>query len=204
MFEFGFKLKWEELSDELKGHEKKVFELYEYWCYFKLIEIMESICDMKVDFEDIFAFTDDGMSLKLDEGIGKAFIYNGYTVKLLYNKTFKRSNDDYKSYSVKLRPDYSLEVQTNDKKYYIHFDAKYKAHVDSETFKNEDIVKMHAYKDAISNTIGAYVLYPGSNNEIYYENEFESVGAFGLIPGEERIDKIAELICKLLENIGNI
>lgn len=204
MFEFGFKLKWRELSDELKGHEKKVFELYEYWCYFQLIEIMEIICDMKVNFEDIFTFTDDGMSLKLDEGIGKTFNYKGCTVKLLYNKTFKRSDEDYKSYSVQLRPDYSLEVHANGKIYYIHFDAKYKMHVDSESFKNEDIVKMHAYKDAIPNTIGAYVLYPGSNNRIYHENEFESVGAFGLIPGEEKFDKIAELVCNILENIENI
>lgn len=204
MFEFGFKLKWKELSDELKGHEKKVFELYEYWCYFKLIEIMEIICDMKVSFEDIFMFTDDGMSLKLNEGICRTFNYKGCKVKLLYNKTFKRSDDDYKSYSVQLRPDYSLEVNANDKTYYIHFDAKYKMYVGSETFKNEDIVKMHAYKDAISNTIGAYVLYPGNDYEIYYENEFESVGAFGLIPGEERIDEIVELICKLLDNVENI
>ena len=204
MFEFGFKLRWKELSDELKGHEKKVFELYEYWCYFKLIELMESICDMKVNFEDIFTLTDDRMSLKLDEGIGKTFKYNGYYVKLLYNKTFKRSDNDYKSYSVQLRPDYSLEVHTNDNIYYIHFDAKYKKFVNSETFKNEDIVKMHAYKDAIPNTIGAYVLYPGNNNKIYYENEFESVGAFGLIPGEEKFVKIKELICKLLDNIENI
>lgn len=97
-----------------------------------------------------------------------------------------------------------LEIHANDKTHYIQFDAKYKMYVDSETFKNEDIVKMHAYKDAISNTIGAYVLYPGNNNEIYYENEFESVGAFGLIPGEERIDGIVELICKLLDNVENI
>ena len=204
MFEFGFKLKWKELSDELKGHEKKVFELYEYWCYFKLIEIMETICGMKVNFEDIFTFTDDGMSLKLDEGVGKTFNYKGCSVKLLYNKTFKRTDDEHKSYSVQLRPDYSLEVHANGKTYYIHFDAKYKMHVDSETFKNEDIVKMHAYKDAISNTIGAYVLYPGNNNRIYCENEFESVGAFGLIPGEEKFDKMIKLICNILDNIENI
>ena len=126
-----------------------------------------------------------------------------FSIKLLYNKTFSRSNNDYNSYSVQLRPDYSLEVHANDKTYYIHFDAKYKKYGDSETFKNEDIVKMHAYKDAISNTIGAYVLYPGTDNEIYYENDFESVGAFGLIPGEEKFDKIEELIYKLFEKTNS-
>lgn len=32
----------------------------------------------------------------------------------------------------------------------------------------------------------------------------ESVGAFGLIPGEEKFDKIAKFICKLLDNLENI
>lgn len=205
MFEFGFKLKWRELSDEFKGHEKKLFELYEYWCYFKLIEIMERLCDMKVNFEDIFELSEDKISIQLKEGISNTFNYNGITVNLLYNKTFKRSDGYYNSYSVQLRPDYSLEIHANDKTYYIHFDAKYKMDVKSERFKNEDIVKMHAYKDAIPNTIGAYVLYPGkAEPKIFYENEFESVGAFGLVPGEERYKPIMELISNLLDNIENI
>ena len=76
-------------------------------------------------------------------------------------------------------------------------------HVDSEKFKNEDIVKMHAYKDAITNTIGAYIIYPGTTNELYYEHsdKYGSVGAFGLIPGEEKIDRIKEIIITLIGNI---
>lgn len=204
MFEFGFKLKWEELTDNFKGHEKKVFDLYEYWCYFKLIEIMQELCDCKINFEDIFIISDDGMSIELREGIIKNFNYNGMEIDLLYNKTFKRTYEDYKSYSVKLRPDYTLRIHANEI-YFIHFDAKYKMYVESDKFKNEDIVKMHAYKDAIANTIGAYVLYPGNNNKIYYENNknVESVGAFGLIPGEEKTDKIFEFIKNLIDNIAN-
>lgn len=59
---------------------------------------------------------------------------------------------------------------------------------------------MHAYKDAIPNSIGAYILYPGSDDEIYYENneKVESVGAFGLIPGEEKTEEIANFIKKLI------
>ena len=202
MFEFGFKLNWKELSDKFKGHEKKLFELYEYWCYFKLIEIMQDLCDSEVDFEDIFKISDDGVSIELQEGIIKSFNYNGVEIDLLYNKTFKRNDDDFKSYSVKLRPDYTLRVHS-DEIYFIHFDAKYKMHVDSEKFKNEDIVKMHAYKDAITNTIGAYIIYPGTTNKLYYENQdkYGSVGAFGLIPGEEKIDKIKEIIITLIDDV---
>ena len=100
MFEFGFKLNWKELSDKFKGHEKKLFELYEYWCYFKLIEIMQDLCDSEVNFEDIFKISDDGVSIELQEGIIKSFNYNGVEIDLLYNKTFKRKDDEYNSYSV--------------------------------------------------------------------------------------------------------
>lgn len=199
MFEFGFKLNWKELSDKFKGHEKKVYELYEYWCYFKLIEVMQDLCDCKVNFEDIFTISNDGISIELREGINKSFNYNEIEIELLYNQTFRSTNQRYTSYSVNLRPDYTLRVH-GDETYFIHFDAKYKVHVASEKFKNEDIVKMHAYKDAISNSIGSYVIYPGSDDELYYENNenVESVGAFGLIPGEERTEKIANFIRKLI------
>ena len=199
MFEFGFKINWKELSDKFKGHEKKVYELYEYWCYFKLIEIMQDLCDCKVNFEDIFTISNDGISIELQEGINKSFNYIDIEIELLYNKTFRSTDQRYTSYSVNLRPDYTLRVH-GDETYFIHFDAKYKVHVASEKFKNEDIVKMHTYKDAIPNTIGSYVIYPGSDDELYYENNenVESVGAFGLIPGEERTDKIANFIRKLI------
>ena len=38
------------------------------------------------------------------------------------------------------------------------------------SFINEDIYKMHTYKDAIENTIGAYVLYPGRELKIFPED----------------------------------
>ena len=163
---------------------------------------MQELCDSEVSFEDIFKISDDGMSIELKEGIMKNFNYNGVEIDLLYNKTFKKKDGEYNSYSVKLRPDYTLRVH-GDETCFIHFDAKYKMHVDSEKFKNEDIVKMHAYKDAITNTIGAYIIYPGTKNELYYENEdkYDSVGAFGLIPGEEKIGKIKDVIISLIEDI---
>ena len=118
------------------------------------------------------------MSLK--EGKAQKFNLNINDKKIIiylyYNKTFNKKNSIFKSYSVEYRPDYSLIVNipimneygySNHKKYVIHFDAKYKLDINSETFKNEDIVKMHAYKDAIVGTIGAYVIYPGEKKKIY-------------------------------------
>ena len=88
--------------------------------------------------------------------------------------------------------------------YFIHFDAKYKMFVDSEDFKNEDIRKMHTYKDAIKNSIGAYIIYPGSKIKIYYEKDDKtaSVGAFGLTPGESyNIKNISNFIKNLIDKL---
>ena len=112
------------------------------------------------------------------------------SIDLMYNKTFKKDSDYY-SYSVKLRPDYTLKINFSEKTFLIHFDAKYKLDIKSEDYKNQDVVKMHSYKDAIEDTIAAYVLYPGREKEIFYEREgaLESVGAFPLNPRDDRKNK---------------
>ena len=213
MFELGFKLKWDEVTNEFKGNEKKLFELYEYWCYFELVDIIKDLCDSTIDFNDIFSFSSDKMTISLREGIVKKFYMNindkNIRMDLLYNKTFSKSKyNDYNSYSVNLRPDYSLIIYIGNERYIIHFDAKYKLNIYDESFKNEDVVKMHAYKDAIADTIGAYVLYPGEKKKLYHEDEMrlKSVGAFPLNPGENKgneenlRDFIIEMIEKLVEN----
>ena len=211
MFELGFKLKWDEVTDVFKGNEKKVFELYEYWCYFELVDIIKDLCDSTIDFNDIFSLSNDKMTFSLKEGIVKKFkldINDKYIViDLLYNKTFNRNKYSvYNSYSVNLRPDYSLIIHIGDERHIIHFDAKYKLNINDESFKNEDVVKMHAYKDAIVDTIGSYVLYPGEKTRLYFENgdnELESVGAFPLSPGENKNQKedLKEFIVSMLNKL---
>ena len=71
------------------------------------------------------------------------------------------------SYSRPLRPDFSLHYQLQ----ILLLDAKYKGEREGfygetgngliESWKEEDIIKMHAYRDAIANVVGAFVLYPG-------------------------------------------
>ena len=52
--EFSFRLDWDEISDNFKGYERKLSELYEYWCYFKLIKVLNKLSDKKLDFNDIY------------------------------------------------------------------------------------------------------------------------------------------------------
>ncbi len=100
---------------------------------------------------------------------------------------------------------------------HIHFDAKYKVHhftvknnfdgEDDETeklnvqkeeeragiFKNADLLKMHAYKDAIRRTGGAYILYPGNNESRFkgFHEVIPGLGAFSLNPDNEKADVLA-------------
>ena len=103
----------------------------------------------------------------------------------------KYTDEQAGSYTTTLRPDYTLsvwpamlkekEAEKQDLIVHIHFDAKYKItqfQIQTSTdndlieqeennerkgiYKNADLLKMHAYKDAIRRSGGAYVLYPGT------------------------------------------
>ena len=128
-------------------------------------------------------------------------------IKFNYNKSFSGNAVYPKagSWTKSMRPDYTLSIYPKGVKeteaeeqeliVHIHFDAKYKiehlkdiinqeSDIDEEKqaesrgkFKNIDLLKMHAYKDAIRRTGGAYVLYPGS------ELPYEKRGFHELTPG---------------------
>jgi len=96
---------------------------------------------------------------------------------------------------------------------HIHFDAKYKVNnfyelvntpnnpesldiVKKEekkgNYKNADLLKMHAYKDAIRRTSGAYILYPGEGKNKPFRGFHEIIpglGAFVLKPDKEETGK---------------
>ncbi len=117
---------------------------------------------------------------------------------------------------------------------HIHFDAKYKVNnfyeliskseneelsdLENEelikeeeeenikgTFKNQDLLKMHAYKDAIRRTGGAYILYPGEGkNEPFrgFHELIPGLGAFVIKPNKNERDKehLKKFILKVVDN----
>jgi predicted component of viral defense system (DUF524 family) len=117
---------------------------------------------------------------------------------------------------------------------HIHFDAKYKVNnfyelisksdadelseqennmlieeeadeVRKGTYKNQDLLKMHAYKDAIRRTGGAYVLYPGEGkNEPFrgFHELIPGLGAFVIKPNNDDSDKqqLKNFIKKVVDN----
>ena len=141
MLEFSFRLSWNEVNNQFKGFEKKLSELYEYWCYFKLLKVLNNLSTNKINFEDVFEINKDNWSVSIKKGVksAKKFKLNLHGkdigVKLFYNLRFS-DNSQYKSYSLAFKPDYTLLVTIGDHTNYIHFDAKYRSELEIANFYN--------------------------------------------------------------------
>ena len=133
--------------------------------------------------------------------------------------------------SIRIRPADSLgDVSADDLTVWLHFDAKYRVEFAEEQFspassddggwaaeaeeverlarsKREDLLKMHAYRDAIRRSAGAYVLYPGDEQRKPYTEYHEllpGLGAFALRPGAEGPTGVSNLERFLSEVIDHL
>ena len=139
MLEFSFRLSWDEINNKFKGFEKKLSELYEYWCYFKLLKVLNDLSISKIDFEDVFEINKDNWSIGIKKGVksAKKFKLSLYghdiDINLFYNLRFS-DNSRFRSYSLAFKPDYTLLVSIGEQKHYIHFDAKYRSELEIADF----------------------------------------------------------------------
>jgi predicted component of viral defense system (DUF524 family) len=131
------------------------------------------------------------------------------------------------SYSAEFRPDYSILIRSTaaqrlNEGHWIHFDAKYRldlakwrsgltldglpAEIEgtdpprSVSYRRENLDEMHAYRDALLGSRGAYVLYPGveGQEDIFIrrpgaryspgDDALPGVGAFQLRPSSSGAD----------------
>lgn len=210
MFDLAAKLVWEGGEDVYSAGSKNISKLYEYWLFFKVLEAVKETFEINSDeYKKLISTTDDTLGLKLKEG--KQVALNGnylskereLSIQFTYNKTFSSSKElsSEGSWTLQMDPDYTLSIwpkalskksaEKEEQIVHIHFDAKYKVKnkKDNSKFKRDDIIKMHAYKDAIKRTAGAYILYPGLDNEPTTFKGFHEVlpglGAFAIRPSEE-------------------
>lgn len=159
------------------------------------------------------------------------------TVELCFNRRFGRSPTNgmaMGSWSMAMRPDYSLIVRpvadspSGSDPVLLHFDAKYRVSglvdvfgaVDESTSTNaadaarfgvlrDDLLKMHAYRDAIHRSAGAYVIYPGDDGgESFFEFHelLPGLGAFALRPTEHGdaagISALRRFISDVLDHVA--
>ena len=210
MFDLSAKLIWEGGEDVYAGGSKNIAKLYEYWLFFKLLEAVKETFNINSEeYKKLIKPTGDNLGLQLKEG--KQIALNGVyhsrerelSIQFSYNKTFGSNTELSKegSWSLQMDPDYTIsiwpkeisirEAEKTEQIVHIHFDAKYKVKnkKDNSKFKRDDILKMHAYKDAIRRTAGAYILYPGIDTKPTNFKGFHEVlpglGAFAIRPSDE-------------------
>ena len=252
MFDLAAKLSWKGGDNVYEAGKRNVAVLYEYWVFFKLLEVISRVFDIDPVSVNKLVKTDaDRMNLEIQQG--KMTMIEGlydagsrkFNVRFYYNRTFAHTREDEEldksgSWTMNMRPDYTLSIwpgeisidqaEREDLIVHIHFDAKYRVNkidlgVDdsmndeqmSEALLNEkkeqeegiykraDLLKMHAYKDAIRRTSGAYILYPGTVQRRLkgFHEIIPGLGAFCLTPSnyDEELITLQVFLLKIVEHM---
>lgn len=159
-------------------------------------------------------------------------------MELFFNKGFGRGEDG--SWTLPMRPDCSLRISTPEQsaapfeEVWLHFDAKYRIESPRELYgkytqsddaylteeaqeeektgkaKNTDLLKMHAYRDAIKKSAGSYVIFPGDTEDKPFQMYTEilpGLGAFALRPVEngkpDGFDALKGFISDVLDHMSS-
>ena len=146
----------------------------------------------------------------------------------MFNRQFMAKRE---SWTATMRPDCSVLIRplaltpgsdSESLEMWLHFDAKYRvtgaqsasfseeadqANLSRGSAKRDDLVKMHAYRDAIHRTAGAYILYPGDDvvNQRQFSELLPGLGAFPLRPGEEEalgVEAISHFLADVLDHVA--
>jgi len=164
--------------------------LYQYWVFIMLFQYLVKRYEDGFITSDWIKYDKSNLTFSLKEGRGhfaKFYVGENKEIHLLYNKTYDNKHAIWagRSYSHELKPDISLELfEEGNLVAILHFDAKYRLPLNG-TDVPDDINKMHAYKDGIMGTIGAFAICLADEMIIYHEEElgieneslFPSVGA---------------------------
>jgi predicted component of viral defense system (DUF524 family) len=248
-FDLAARLVWEGGSDVYDLGRRDVATLYEYWVFFKLLDLFSTVFSTAGDFaRNLLEETGDHLGLRLKTG--RNIVFRGTAsrdgvlvhARLDYNRTFVRhaAVDRAGSWTQRMRPDYTLTLwlgeadeataEANGEVVHVHFDAKYRidsleqmfgneeevvtpTHTSDKkpgeeqrsveltgTYKRADLLKMHAYRDAIRRSYGAYILYPGSADRQWtgFHEILPGLGAFVLRPsgGQSQVLQFVEDLVK--------
>lgn len=253
MFDLAAKLSWKGGDDVYEAGKRNVAVLYEYWVFFKLLEVISRVFEIDpVSVNKLVKTDPDRINLEIQQG--KMTMIEGvydmgvrkFNVRFYYNRTFAHTREDTEifkagSWTMNMRPDYTLSVwpgevsmeqaEQEDLIVHIHFDAKYrvnkidlgtddpkdeeliskallkeKREQDVGVYKRADLLKMHAYKDAIRRTSGAYVLYPGTVQRRLrgFHEVIPGLGAFCLSPSykcEEELMALQIFLLKIVDHL---
>ena len=166
-------------------------QLYEYWCFIKLYDILRS--HYTLNSPDIIRVDRRGVTIDLAKGRSSKVTFlntkTGERIYLSYNPS------ESVTQTVNQRPDNVLELEKKGSKsaYKYVFDAKYRIEMnpDGQFYpdtkpgpKVDDINTMHRYRDSIvyenpesrftfeKTMFGAYILFPYAAEEEYKKHRF--------------------------------
>ena len=208
MFDLAAKLVWRGGEDIYGGNKRDVAVLYEYWLFFKILDIIKNVFSIDTPETDkLIQKTDDGLGLQLMQGksLNIDGIYDGGTrklhVKYCYNKTFSGKSTYPKggSWTRTLRPDYTLslwpygieEIQAEQEELiiHIHFDAKYKiehlADIYGEEKKSEKNEDDALLEEKYEQKKGTYKRADILKMHTYRDAIRRTAGAYVLYPGSD-------------------
>jgi hypothetical protein len=181
---------------------KHIAELYEYWCFLKLVSLLRERFGLKQ--QSIVKLKHTGVVVTLEKGKQAAVRFIGSTgeqIELIYNRTFIDLP------TLPQKPDNIIQLTNGstlhilDAKYRVAFDDRYLQQFATPGPTPEDINTMHRYRDAIvlPEVLGgggytrgavrdAVVLFPYRDEEIYKSHRFFSsinkvqIGGLPLLP----------------------
>jgi predicted component of viral defense system (DUF524 family) len=203
-------------SDLFRLSMKDLAQLYEYWCFLKIHDLLSRKYELLK--QDIIKVNRTGVFVTLDKSQKAKMVYrnpkNGEVFTLYYNALPK---GDDQGPTLAQRPDNVLTLKKNEAaiEYKYIFDAKYRLNPAyegtpyNEKYKipgpeEDDINTMHRYRDAIvyangqsreleRSMFGAYVLFPYHDEEQFRDHRFYksieliNVGAFPFLPNSTQL-----------------
>jgi predicted component of viral defense system (DUF524 family) len=211
MFDLAARLVWHGGDDVYSGNKKDVAILYEYWVFFKLLEILQEIFKIEPkSIRELIKETKDGIGLQLRQGkhLPLEGIYYSETrnlnVEFSYNRPFS-GNKIYPSggsWTKSMRPDYTLsiwpvgilqsEAEVEESIVHIHFDAKYKVDKLAEIFgipqnneQAEDEIQKELSLEKAEQNAGNFKRTDLLKMHSYKDAIRRTAGAYVLYPGNQ-------------------
>ena len=200
-------------GDVFKVSMKDTAQLYEYWCFIKLVSIMKKQ-DYRLFTDDVIKVDKSGVTVTLVKGRASEVKFinprTGEKITLTYNPAERNTP------TVSQKPDnvLTLEKVGAEREYKYVFDAKYRIEARPDSYypdsnvgpKLDDINTMHRYRDAIvydsgsasrfvfkKEMFGAYVLFPYGDEKKYEDHHFYrsidtvNIGGLPFLPGATRL-----------------
>jgi uncharacterized protein len=158
------------LNDDIfKIESKNISQLYEYWCFLKLTDIILGFTSYNMNYQDIIKVNSGKFKVDLKEGESSEIQFKNLIneeITIYFNKQFTK--DGKNTFTYVQKPDHSIRFSKEgyENPFWFIFDAKYRfnekivnTEIDNEKEQEENkmtydapddaIGQLHRYRDAI-------------------------------------------------------